>query len=389
MMSPQITVLIPTFNRSEYLAECLESILAQTCPASQILVINDGSTDRTLEVVKPYLNAIEYVETPQLGKPGALNFGLKRIKGDYLWIFDDDDVALPDALERFVTPLEQHPENGFSYSPFFFTNTDPETNKIGAIMSELKIPNFESKGFLIELLERNFLGGAALFARTSCYHVVGDFDSRLVRSQDYEMAIRIARRFKGVRVNGGSTFHYRQHSGFRGSHQDRFSITDRDDKWLHYDGIFFRCLYHELPLDVYLPPGQTLADHIRRSLLQRMKIMATRLLTTEAISDLRIIATLNDPSPFSRGEKAIIWDMVNEIPNTSNFQKIERTKFLNEIRRLADFSAVIGLLREEMIKETFWRFKLNPTLFQIKNIGRRVSRLYSLKKQDAYNPEGL
>src|SRR3989338_4269347 len=98
---PKITVLIPTFNRAAFLAECLDSLLSQTLPATQILVANDGSTDNTLEVLKPYRNRIDYTETPQLGKPSAINFAMDKVTGDYLWIFDDDDVCLPDALERF------------------------------------------------------------------------------------------------------------------------------------------------------------------------------------------------------------------------------------------------------------------------------------------------
>ncbi len=225
--TPTVTVLIPTFNRGDFLAECLDSIQSQTLPPSQIIVVNDGSTDHTLEVLKPYRDRIEYIETPQLGKPAALNAGLERVTGDYLWIFDDDDVALPEALARFVEPLENHPEHGFSYSTYYYTASRPEDNRIGSILDESRIPDVHERGFLIPLLEGNFLGGAALFARTSCYARVGNFDTRLVRSQDYEMAIRIARRFSGIRVPGGATFHYRQHEGLRGSTRDRFQVGTR------------------------------------------------------------------------------------------------------------------------------------------------------------------
>ncbi|UCG35509.1 MAG: glycosyltransferase family 2 protein [Candidatus Omnitrophota bacterium] len=85
---PKITVLIPTFNRAEYLAECLDSIITQTLPPHQIIVVNDGSTDQTVKVIENYLKSIEYFETNQFGKPCAINHGLERTLGEYLWIFD-------------------------------------------------------------------------------------------------------------------------------------------------------------------------------------------------------------------------------------------------------------------------------------------------------------
>ena len=117
--TPRVSVIVPTFNRSPYLGECLESLLAQTLPPAQVIVVNDASTDATRAVLEPFLDRIEYIETPsQLGKPGAVNLGLERVTGDYVWVFDDDDVALPCALERFTAPLERQPECGFSWSPW-------------------------------------------------------------------------------------------------------------------------------------------------------------------------------------------------------------------------------------------------------------------------------
>jgi len=201
--SPRITVLIPTFNRAKYIERCLESIFAQTISPAQVIIVNDGSTDSTGAVLAPYMDAIDYFETDQLGKPGVLNEGLKHVKGDYLWIFDDDDVALPDAPERFVAPLETNPDLGFSFSTFHFTVSNEDDAGLGEVWHTSTIPDLDQRGFTVPLLESNFLGGAALFARTACYDEVGPFNPRLLRSQDYEMAIRISRRFSGVRVAGG------------------------------------------------------------------------------------------------------------------------------------------------------------------------------------------
>ena len=245
---PKITVLIPTFNRAGYLLQCLSSIFGQTLRPHQVIVVNDGSTDDTNDAIKPFLNRIDYIEIENQGKPGAVNRGLPMVSGDYLWVFDDDDVALPNALERLVAPLEGAPEYGFSFSSFFYTETNTEDGGLGEVIFEFKIPDLETRGPLIPLLEGNYLCGAGLFARKSCYDQVGNFDTTLPRAQDYEMAIRLTRAFRGIQVPGGATFHYRQHEGRRGAAGERYQVSHNKKKWLEYDQNTFRRLHRELPL---------------------------------------------------------------------------------------------------------------------------------------------
>jgi len=194
-MPPKITVLIPTFNRSVFLTECLESVLTQTLAPTQIIVVNDGSTDNTLDILKPYRDRIDYIEINQSGKSIAINTGLEKVLGNYLWIFDDDDVALPDALERFVQPLLTQPQCGFSYGTYYTTETSQDNDHIGEVLWASQIPDFQRKGFLLSLLERNFLSGAALFARTSCYRELGGYDPGLAGLVNLNIVYPISIRF--------------------------------------------------------------------------------------------------------------------------------------------------------------------------------------------------
>ncbi len=376
-MHSKITVLIPTFNRAQYLKSCLDSILNQTLPASEIIVVNDGSTDNTLNILEPYMKRIKYLESNQLGKPGAINRGLDEETRDYIWIFDDDDVALPDALERLVEPLENHPEYDFSYSSFFYT-ANGKDHQLGPILRELKIPNLQERGFLIPLLEFNFLGGAALFTRTSCYKEVGNFDPELLRSQDYEMAIRIARRFKGIQVSGGPTFHYRQHEGHRGPVKDRFAVKKINNKWSEYGRKFFQKLYTEIPLAEYLPPGYFLDHNTRQALLQRMAIMCYRKLVPQVISDLHELAKLTNQTPFSKEEYSIVRDIM--IPafnhNAPIFNYLE---FFDNIHLLSTSSPVMRLLRANVFRSLLARGKSNFNLKEILKITHRCLRLYFIK----------
>ncbi|OHB67943.1 MAG: hypothetical protein A2Y77_17345 [Planctomycetes bacterium RBG_13_62_9] len=319
------------------------------------------------------------METAQVGKPAAINAGLEKVAGDYLWIFDDDDVALPEALDRLVEPLERHPEHGFSYSTFFYTATRPQDHRIGPILGESAIPDLDERGFLVPLLEANFLGGAALFARTSCYERVGAFDVQLVRSQDYEMAIRIARRFTGIRVPGSPTFHYRQHEGLRGSTRDRFEMGARLRKWLQYDQMIFRKLHQQLPLAEYLPPGGSLDRQLRQAHLQRLSVMASKLLMPEVMADLQVLANLPGRTPLSEQERRIIHSTINRVPFYMEGSLNDHLEFFDEVRRLARSARVVQLIRAEMLRSLRarrimtrpWR---NPR--QVAGTLRRGIRLY-------------
>ena len=358
---PKITVLVPTFNRSNFLAECLDSLLSQTLPPVQVIVVNDGSTDGTLKVLQPYMKKIDYLETSQEGKAAALNCGMEKAVGDYLWVFDDDDVAFKDALERFAAPFEKNPALGFSYSTFYLTASQWFGHKIGSVMSESKVPDLNSRGFMIPLLEGNFLGGAALFARTHCYKEVGGFLPPLFRSQDYDMAIKIARRYQGIRLSGGPTFHYRQHEGMRGNIQDRFLIRFRPRKWFEYDQMIFRWVYKDFLLTEYLPPQLEARGHERQALLQRLAIMAYKMLIPESISDLTDLSKVQDNAPFSTEEKAIIYFMATaQYYNVSH--ALEQREFIEELHRLSSPSELIVRLKNEMVLSILkWRGeKLSP-----------------------------
>lgn len=343
-------MLIPTFNRADFLSECIDSILTQSLTPSQVLVVNDGSTDRTQQVLDAYGNDVEIVEEAHKGKPAALNAGLPVVTGEYLWIFDDDDVALPDAVERFVEPLEASPEYGFTYSSFYYTATEAGSTRLGPVVGMSTVPDVDEQGFLVALLESNFLGGAALFARRSCYETVGEFDQELLRSQDYDMAIRIARQFTGVRVVGAPTFHYRQHDGQRGANRDRFDASQRFPKWLQYDQIIFSRLYRELPLVDYLPVGRDVDELRRQAHLQRLSVLASKLLVDEACAELSVVAGLSaDRGGFSEEERRLVGTLATA-PYYGVGRLVDHPRVAGHMRELARNSPVIRQLRTELVR---------------------------------------
>jgi len=115
-----ISVIIPTYEHAGTIMDCLDSVLAQTYPNVEIIVVNDGSTDNTEEVLRPYLDRITLVTQENQGSNPARNRGWKEAKGDYL-IFCDADVQMkPKMLQTLYEALEQHPKSSYAYSAFKF-----------------------------------------------------------------------------------------------------------------------------------------------------------------------------------------------------------------------------------------------------------------------------
>jgi glycosyltransferase involved in cell wall biosynthesis len=308
MPQPRVSVIVPTFNRSQYIAECLDSLLAQTLAPWQVIVVDDGCTDDTAQVLAPYADRITRLRTPrQSGKPGAANVGLAHATGDYVWLFDDDDVALPDALARFVAPLERDPSLGFSYSAWAYADSGPD-GRIGAPTWETPDPDpdIARRGALPALLKRNYLGGAALFLRMSAQRALGPYDETLTRAQDHDMAIRAVRRFRGAQAPGGATFVYRQHAGARGSARDRFAATSQFAKWLEYDRIIIRRLRRDLRPGELLPPHRERATSARLEQLEYFALVAGRILPADATRELRLLAMQHDDRPLDADERLCI-----------------------------------------------------------------------------------
>ncbi|MSS71055.1 MAG: glycosyltransferase family 2 protein [Candidatus Latescibacteria bacterium] len=108
----KVSVILPTYNRANYLIESLESLLAQTYPNIEIVVVNDGSTDETKDKLGAFRDRILYLEKSNGGKSSAINLGLRYATGDYVWVFDDDDIALPDMVESHVSLFEKILKSG-------------------------------------------------------------------------------------------------------------------------------------------------------------------------------------------------------------------------------------------------------------------------------------
>src|SRR5918995_457239 len=198
---PLVTVVIPCYNQAHFLSEAIESVLSQSYPNFEVVVVDDGSTDDTSEVAGRYLHVsrVHLISQKNQGLSGARNTGIGHARGEYLVFLDADDRLLPEALEAGVRELEAHPECAF---------VSGRCNNIGPDGSPLKDPprlHVEGDHYLALLRRCYIWPPAVVMFRRWVFEAVGGFDTSLRSSEDYEMYLRVARRFpvcnhKGVLV---------------------------------------------------------------------------------------------------------------------------------------------------------------------------------------------
>lgn len=119
-MSPLISVVIPTYQHATSLPTCLEAVLAQSYPNIEVIVVDDGSTDNTHEVLSQYKDRVTVIRQENSGSNPARNRGSAEAKGEYVIFCDADVVMKPRMLETMFESLQEHPEVSYAYCGFWF-----------------------------------------------------------------------------------------------------------------------------------------------------------------------------------------------------------------------------------------------------------------------------
>ena len=183
-----VSTIIPTYNSAQYITIAIESVLKQTYPNYEIIVIDDGSTDNTFDIIKKFSDQIVYIYKPNGGPASARNLGIKKSSGEYIAFLDADDYWLPDRLAIQINYLKEKPhvalvhsntwilENGIE--PYLaFTNYKPSS---GLIFKELFLNNHIN--LLTVMLKRKYFDAANGF----------DENKELIGFEDYDLWLRIA-----------------------------------------------------------------------------------------------------------------------------------------------------------------------------------------------------
>ena len=117
-LRPTVSIVTPAYNQADYLAETIDSVLAQDYPNLEYLVLDDGSTDTTPEVLQRYDGRLNWERHANMGQSSTLNKGWSQARGTYLGYLSSDDRLLPHAVSRLVDALDSHPEVSVVYCDF-------------------------------------------------------------------------------------------------------------------------------------------------------------------------------------------------------------------------------------------------------------------------------
>lgn len=200
--SPRVSIVLPTYNQAEYLPQALDSIVNQSWPDWELIIVNDGSTDETPAILERYHRQYGFTVVHQKNQklPKALNTGFRLAKGDYLTWTSSDNLMLPNMLEVLVQSLDEHPKIGFVYADWEVI--DEQDNSLGIVQT------LDHNRFL--LMRINYINACFLYRR-QCQDKLGLYAPEFILAEDWEYWLRISRHFKMMRVPQ-VLYQYRTHS---------------------------------------------------------------------------------------------------------------------------------------------------------------------------------
>ena len=227
--SAQVSVIVPTYNRAKLLRAALESVLEQTVPVGEVVVVDDGSTDDTASAVgeltaNPKGVSFVYLRGEHTNRRAeARNRGVAAASGELLAFLDSDDLWKPGRIERQLEALARNPESGFA-----FCNVQ-RFDENGPIDPPCLAPTADYNGRILgELLEEPLAVSSTLLVRREAFDAVGGF-REMRMNEDYELTLRLAANYAASYVPETLVL-MREHPG-------RVSRTDREMPLLDYISI--------------------------------------------------------------------------------------------------------------------------------------------------------
>lgn len=184
---PKISVIVPVYNGEKTILETIQSIQAQTFSDFELIIINDGSTDGTLDVISTVNDdRLKVFSYENGGLPVARNRGIRRCRGEFITFIDADDLWKPDKLELQLAALEKNPEAGVAYSWTAFID---ENSKFLFAWQ----PLYWEGNVYPELLIRNFISsGSNIMVKRKYIEAAGEFDPSLKSVEDWDYYLRLA-----------------------------------------------------------------------------------------------------------------------------------------------------------------------------------------------------
>jgi glycosyltransferase involved in cell wall biosynthesis len=191
----KLSIIIPAYNADKYIAETIRSVLAQTMGDWEMILINDGSTDSTGEIIGQFLNdgRIHYSEQKNAGVSATRNAGLLKVKGEYIAFLDADDYILPDNFEEKMAVFTREPETDFVFSNTYQCDADLNIIQVNPAGTDINMLDklLRWDGEVVPAPCSNMI------IRKTCFQEGLCFDLTLSTAADMDLCIQLSSRFKG------------------------------------------------------------------------------------------------------------------------------------------------------------------------------------------------
>ena len=184
-----VSVIIPSYNRAQILHRAIDSVLCQTYRDTEILVIDDGSSDNTLEVLDQYDSEVQVISQSNTGAAAARNNGINKARGEFIAFLDSDDEWMPHKLEKQIACFKQNNELGLVSSGMVDITSDGKKH----------FPRtFAFSGFATrKLIKYNFVNTSSVVVKTDCLRKMDSlFDTSFKQRSDWQFWIRFSARYK-------------------------------------------------------------------------------------------------------------------------------------------------------------------------------------------------
>lgn len=184
---PKVTVIIPAYNAEKFIEQTIDSVLAQTFRDFEIIVINDGSNDKTAEIVNSYGFSVRCIQTTNGGVSRARNLGINNALGEYIAFLDSDDLWEPTKLEKQVALLDENPHIGLCFTAL--ERVDQNLKLIGKTEAH-NYPDFCEALLLYSCVVTGSCSSVML--RTKIARQAGGFDTRFTNYEDWEYWLQLS-----------------------------------------------------------------------------------------------------------------------------------------------------------------------------------------------------
>jgi len=195
-MECDVSVVIPTFNHGRYLARALRSALTQVTPPAEVIVIDDGSTDETPQVVQQF-PSVRYICQANRGPSAARNRGIAEATGRWIAFLDADDWWLPDKISLQLHAAATHPEAALIYTSSLLVTSEGEQLLSCAVEPGCIWPTLRYRNCIS--------GGSGAMVRRDVLLAEGGFDEMLISTEDWDMWVRLARKYQFAAVQSAVT----------------------------------------------------------------------------------------------------------------------------------------------------------------------------------------